>query len=537
MTDVTDRKTARMASGAELNTGPIGQTVTFRCLAVIVVLGIMSWQLLLILAETDGTLFYSLDDPYIHLSLAENILSGHYGINSGEAASPSSSILYPFLIAGGLALGLGELAPMVLNGLAMMGIAWIFGGLVARLRPGLEPMIILALPLILLAINAAGLPFTGMEHTLHIWSSLLIVVGLIRLFETGRASAWLMMGIILSPLLRFEGFALSTLAILALLASKQPRAALISLAILSAITAAYVIFMTRLGLPPLPSSVLVKSPTSAAAVDAAVISMIVSVILSPLEAMANRFGLTLITGCSFLLLAMGRKAPRRGERTIALTVLGATFAHLFLGELSVYPRYEGYLLAIIYATLLWLYAPVLRAGNRIIGTGVAMLFAALSFLYIVPLRVTPEAAQNMRDQQWQMHVFATEFFPERVAVNDLGWTSYQNDQYVLDLWGLGSEEARRMAHEGRNQRSMMELATRNDVAYAMIYEDWFKGVIPSQWCRIAQLKTIHVTASRGAVEFYLIDPSREAEMRGAIQDFEAQLLPETSMDIFDCAAG
>ena len=32
---------------------------------------------------------YSLDDPYIHLALARQILHGHYGINPGEFAAPS----------------------------------------------------------------------------------------------------------------------------------------------------------------------------------------------------------------------------------------------------------------------------------------------------------------------------------------------------------------------------------------------------------------------------------------------------------------
>mgnify|MGYP001017862235 CR=1 FL=1 len=46
-----------------------------------------------------GFFFYTLDDPYIHLALAENILRGHYGINLDEPSSPSSSIVYPFLVA------------------------------------------------------------------------------------------------------------------------------------------------------------------------------------------------------------------------------------------------------------------------------------------------------------------------------------------------------------------------------------------------------------------------------------------------------
>lgn len=41
-----------------------------------------------------GHLAYTLDDAEIHLILAEKILQGHYGINPGELASPSSSILW-----------------------------------------------------------------------------------------------------------------------------------------------------------------------------------------------------------------------------------------------------------------------------------------------------------------------------------------------------------------------------------------------------------------------------------------------------------
>src|SRR5262245_45707833 len=49
-----------------------------------------------ILVLNGGTFTYTLDDPYIHLSVSEQIRSGSYGINPHEASAPSSSILYPF---------------------------------------------------------------------------------------------------------------------------------------------------------------------------------------------------------------------------------------------------------------------------------------------------------------------------------------------------------------------------------------------------------------------------------------------------------
>ena len=52
-----------------------------------------------IMMLNSGLLVYTLDDPYIHLALAENIKQGHYGINISEFSAPSSSPLWPFILA------------------------------------------------------------------------------------------------------------------------------------------------------------------------------------------------------------------------------------------------------------------------------------------------------------------------------------------------------------------------------------------------------------------------------------------------------
>ncbi|MHC2245266.1 hypothetical protein [Bradyrhizobium elkanii] len=47
----------------------------------------------------DGRLIFTLDDPYIHLAVADHIRSGGYGVNASEVSSPSSSIIWPYLLA------------------------------------------------------------------------------------------------------------------------------------------------------------------------------------------------------------------------------------------------------------------------------------------------------------------------------------------------------------------------------------------------------------------------------------------------------
>jgi hypothetical protein len=66
--------------------------VFFIALVITVQLGVALWQ-------NGGQFIYALDDPYIHLDLADQLArTGVYGVNEGQVAAPSSSILWPFLL-------------------------------------------------------------------------------------------------------------------------------------------------------------------------------------------------------------------------------------------------------------------------------------------------------------------------------------------------------------------------------------------------------------------------------------------------------
>ena len=69
-----------------------------------------------------------------------------------------------------------------------------------------------------------------------------------------------------------------------------------------------------------------------------------------------------------------------------------------------------------------------------------------------------------------------------IAVNDLGWVSFRNDAYVLDLWGLGSEEARKARAETA-PGWVGRLVTAYGVEAAIIYPDWFAD-LPPEWVRL-----------------------------------------------------
>jgi hypothetical protein len=210
-----------------------------------------------------GHLIYTLDDPYIALALSQHISHGHYGINANEPSSPSSSILFPFLLAGFAWLSWQEWVPAIFNALAACTTAALVGVEICRLGiltgPNDAVRGALLTVALCIAFNAVGLVYIGLEHSLHVLTSVVVVIELARVLEGERVPPWLVFAIVLLPLWRFEGLALAGISILALAILTRWRAAIMA-ALGSGVTlGAYAAAMTALGLPVLPSSVLVKS--------------------------------------------------------------------------------------------------------------------------------------------------------------------------------------------------------------------------------------------------------------------------------------
>ncbi|MFX8797723.1 hypothetical protein ABTM57_20595, partial [Acinetobacter baumannii] len=81
------------------------------------------------------------------------------------------------------------------------------------------------------------------------------------------------------------------------------------------------------------------------------------------------------------------------------------------------------------------------------------------------------------------HRFVLEDWRKPIAVNDLGWVSWKNDQYVLDLWGLGNYEALKLRATETNSEWMDRLCKAHGVAAAMVYDEWFEHA-PKAWVKV-----------------------------------------------------
>ncbi|WP_456617294.1 hypothetical protein [Bradyrhizobium sp. P5_C12] len=505
--------------------------------AVLTWLLLFAAELVASLALCDFRLIFSLDDAYIHLAVADQILSGGYGVNAGEYSSPSSSIIWPYILALTEALRLGAFGPLLINAAAagatvfavlrLLEASGLFAG------TGERPFACLVALLLIFNVSAVALPMTGMEHSVHVWASVVTFAGLAGAARGRTPTPLHFAALVLLPLIRFEGaaFACAAIAGFALLGQRR-FAAGAALAIAVGLSG-YAALMVSRGLPLLPSSVLLKGYLANLDEPA---SALPAVVKNMMRSMTSSYGQRLILlGLALAGCASWLRSDRRAL-IVCLTVIAAIGAHLVFGQYGWFNRYEVYIMALATAALLWAAAqlrPRLRALQwsltkvaLVLGLGIA------AVPYVTTALVTPLAASDIYEQQYQMARFSRSFYRHPIAVNDLGLAAYGNASYTLDLWGLGSERVRQARIAGQYGPAEMEaLASDHGVGLVMIYDVWFPKGVPSTWTKVAVLRTATVTLSQRDVTFYRTPLADAAEVTSALQAFKATIPPRDRLDI------
>jgi hypothetical protein len=505
----------------------------FAVLALLVVAEIVT-----ILLLNGGMLVYSLDDAYIHLSLADRIWTGTYGINTGEVSAPASSILWPFLLASFASLPASAygLVPLLINVAAAFATLRL---LVGELRVALSGAGTFSVAAALFAtvltvgVNLVPIVFTGMEHSLQQLLAVVLVRGLIQEGRTTRVprSAWF--AVALLPLLRYDSLALSVPALAYFLWRGHVRGSLLAMLAMGVVMGAFSAFMLTHGLDLLPASVMAKSDIArTGGGPITLLRNLYSNLSGDTQANVLLFGAVLLLAGA---CDRSRAAPERG---LGAVICAAMVIDLLFGKLGAYYRYEVYLCAAMAMALIHLYRGLLA---RVLGSRAALAqkivaiggLAAASLGYLVALATTPAASNNIYDQQYQMHRFVVDFYRQPVAVNDLGWVALRNPNYVLDLGGLASREALLARAREAGPEWLRRLTEQHGVRLVMIYDDWFPER-PSGWVRIGQLTfdQMKVTAAGTRVSFYATDAEWVAPIRASLEKFR-DTLPKRTHFQFD----
>ena len=500
-------------------------------LAAFAAFGWLEWRAL---SENSWVFEYPLDDVYIHLAMSEQIANGGYGVNAGEYASAASSPLYPLLLLPFAGEETQRWLPLAWNILGLIAAAILWGRTLAEggfATASLRPVGLVAAAGGPVFLNMFGLTYIGMEHTLHLAATLAIVLGLVRLLQQGELGWLLFVGILFSPMLRLEGLALALLAGLIIWWKCGAKAGGLALILGLVPAIAFSAYLTSLGLSPLPSSVEAKL-VSAADADLGLIQRAIGTFQINIH---KRGGLFLLAEViAILALFVMTNSADRNRRVLAGALILAGFGHLFLGQIGWLDRYEGYLIGGLAAGLLVLAAPLGRIVSLVAmallgGFGTWAYSTAWTEYYPVnPRAIYLQPAQSAR--------FAKDFARVPVAVNDLGLVSWRNPDYVLDLWGLASDEARDMRIHHPVPGWAAPLALRHDVQVAMIYDDWLEEAVGADWVLLGNLRMIDPKGYLGDdnVAYYATDPAFVSDLLAKL-DAWAATLPKDAY--FDFAPG
>ena len=480
-----------------------------------------------------GHFLYALDDPYIHLALTNGIAAGHYGLNAGEAASPSSSILWPFLLLPFAHVAWEAYAPLLLNVLAGIATACLLGAAVARwpYAPDEEVLpvheaarrVISVAALIFIG-NLLGLTFVGMEHTLQILLATAGAWGVISCLSGRRVPLWCLFAAALGPSVRYESVGITVALCIALVGQREIRRAAIVLVASLLPLLLFSAFLHHLGLPLMPTSVMVKSQVPGThGVKQQGAQLI-------LDGLRDTFVDPHRTVVFLLFATLTGLAWYERDRVRRFALGGAALAaglHLLVGRFNWFFRYEVYI--VLFSALIVLYVVHERARG-LLGWYVIGLFGC-SLLYFQAFSLVPYSSNQIYRQQYQTHRFVDEFYTgNSVAVNDLGLVSYDRRPglYVLDLVGLGSVEA--ALQPNKTTAWLDAIVHEHHAGVVAIYPRWFQRP-PADWTLLGELclPDAPIAVAGSCVRYYATPDAPLAQTQDEFDDFVTTLPPGVGM--------
>jgi hypothetical protein len=515
--------------------------VAVAILVLWITVGVLLW---LSLRRTEGHFVYALDDPYIHMAMAKNVaLHGVWGVTADAFSSSSSSLIWTALLAAMFALlGVRDLIPFFLNIVLATVMVVVANRVLLRAVPLLSrAQRLMLLLVLLLAAPLPALVFAGQEHILHMIATVIFVFAAaewigrhdasMRSTEFQRLAALAM----LLPLVRYEGlYPVATCSALLMVRRRIAQAAVLTIAALIPL-AIYAAISLQNGWLWAPNSVVLKGNLPD---------------WHTLDGIRNLLGYTAyatllqVPAIAFLVYAAVALFAMRAAAGIWCPVVvrlvmfvGIAVMHAQYSQPRAFWlfRYEAYVIALglmVSATALLGNTPSLRQRAR--WERAAVTIAVIVLLLISPLTdrairaaaIVPGATANIYEQQYQMGLFLREYYQaEPVALNDIGAAAYLADVRVLDLVGLATMQVAALKRAGYYTSADIEgLASDHGARVAIVYDNWFRGSLPSSWRRAGSWRIRRaVVVGDETVTFYAIVPSEWPALRDHLAEFDARL--------------
>ena len=425
-----------------------------------------------------GVFEYPLDDVYIHLAVAEQIAAGGYGVNPGEFTSAASSPIYPFLLTAFAGTAVQAWLPLFWNTISLLLGAVLWARIVSQSGASRGWMLTFA-ALGPLAFNFAGAAMVGMEHSLHILASLAVLRGLQIQMDEGRISWLLVAGMVLGPMIRFEGLAV-TARRRSCVASNGPRGNGRCLVCSRGRTCRGLYVLPDLaGAGALAELGHGEAVGAAATIGSRLADLPIKLLVQLFSVKAVVLLITVL--CALSLLA--REGLDRRLRALLFAACFTGFGHLLLGQFGWFERYELYAMSFVLGLVMMvvLRDETLHTMRLLLRAGFGFLGAAYGQWLLFNGTNGPNAIYS---QHGNMSRFVKEVYQKPVAVNDLGYVVWANPNQVLDLWGLASYEALKIRLDDPYPGWAADLVDAAGVELAIIYDRWIDEGIGDDWVKV-----------------------------------------------------
>jgi len=496
--------------------------------------------------RTAGHFTYALDDAYIHMSLAKNLVThGVMGATPFEFTSASSSPLWTLLLALVFKItGVHDVTPLILEVLVSIGLLVIADAALYRFGVRAIPRF-LALFWIVFAAPLAPIVFGGMEHPLQILLDVAFVSATVGLMSSedsswnGRVVALLALAAGVGAI-RYEGLVLVGVAALCIAARRRWSQAVALVAAGGLPAVLYGFWTMANGARFLPNPVLIKGLNSAG----------IGMLLQSPAAYAEEFARKWTTGyplylmvaaCTLLLIVqwLNRRPLWSPAVLFPSVALLTSYVHLTVGDIGWFFRYEDYMVVLVGMSLIMQLVDLRPVLKMLRPASWAVLVVAVAFLAggllasanrgQVAFRSTAQAVKNIYDQQYQLaHFLKANPQYRSAAIGDLGAITYFNDDLrILDLEGLALNgvPVEEMGPERLSEARINQLVEDHGSQIAIVYPDYFTGQ-PASWKLVGSWTIENNLVTFGPeVTFLAIPPTDPDALARAMSEYSETQLP------------
>ncbi|HEX4021073.1 MAG TPA: hypothetical protein VHX63_08015 [Acidobacteriaceae bacterium] len=502
-----------------------------------ILLLVVGAQCRLVVHQNEGHFVYPLDDTYIHLSIARNLVQHHvWGVTPYQFSSASSSPGWTLLLACAMRIcGVHLLLPLFLNLIFAVLFLVLADRIICRWFAATPIWYRLLLQVgMIFCVSLPNLVLIGMEHTAQTFfvtamaalSAEVLSTAKDRPLSTSVMIGWLAAAFFACAL-RYETVFVVLPVLLGLLWRRRLRAAAL-FAIFSGLPPLLFALFSMLHSPFwLPYSVLAKAAINYGVDGGSLLHLWYSLTGPTLRPI-------LILSAAIFLARFSAHGLWEKTQTFLALFLFVCIEQMALAPSGWLMRYESYLFGFGLLSCGLAGADfvshvrkhhLLTQQRTLAYSAVGLLAAGAvlpSFAYRAyhGLKEPVQATHDRYLEHIQMARFISDYYDHDViVVNDIGAISYYSHAKILDLVGLGSEEPLLAMHGHGKFMSSKELdqwAQSQGARVAILQTDWdvVQRVLPGNWIFIgAWHLPRNVAFNSRTVGFYAIDPQYANTLR------------------------